>query len=183
MKISIIAAIALALGLSAATTQAITFSYSYSFGSGLVMSGSLDGDQNGNFVENVSNVSVFFNGISIPGSVYTARFTGSSWVSDPIVSFDVNKNNFLFINGDIVGGTQGFDSYFYILNDSVYNNSAAGFSAPLNASGGDFSTQQSRWSLAPARPAAANVPDGGTTVALLGLAMTAVAGIRRKLRL
>jgi hypothetical protein len=57
----------LALVLALGTARGDTFNFSYLFGDGLLVTGSLDGTANGNFVENVTNVSVFFDGNALTG--------------------------------------------------------------------------------------------------------------------
>ena len=96
--------------------SALTFAYSYSFNNGLVMSGTLEGNLVGDVVNNVANVSVFYNGVPMPGTVFTARYTISGWVNGPIVSFDITKNNFLFANSDIANNDNTLNSYFFIID-------------------------------------------------------------------
>jgi hypothetical protein len=121
--------LALAFGLSAGSAYADSFSFSYLFGDGLSVTGVFGGVANGSFVENVTGVAVSFNGTEMPGSVFTSHFDGASYLSGPVISFDALQNNFIFANSDLANGDFGFDSVFYMLNASVYSDTAVAFSA------------------------------------------------------
>ena len=152
------------LGLSVASARADTFDFSYQFGDGLLVTGSLDGTTNGIFVENVSNVSVFFNGTALPGSsIVTGSYDGSSFVDGPaIVSFDALNNNFLFRSSD-------FDAGFYLVNAAAFLSDTAtayAFTDDLFLVSSEDTNARTGWSLK-----ASNVPDGCTTFLLLILTM------------
>jgi hypothetical protein len=164
--------LAVALGLAAAFSHATLFNYEYTFGDGLVVSGSLDGTQSGNFVENISNVSVFFNGTAMLGTVFTSKYDGSNYLGGPVVSFDATKNNFLLANSDLAAGDFGYDAVFYMLNESVFADTAVAFSTQGFASQ-DWPTASEKWSL--------TVPEGGSTAVLLCAAGVGLALVRRKL--
>lgn len=148
------------LGLALGAARADTFNFSYVFGDGLAVTGSLNGTENGDFVENVTNVSVFFDGNALPGTVFTSRFDGASYLGGPVVSFDALQNNFIFANSDLANGDFGFDSIFYILNASVFSDTALAFSA-LGYASQDDPTVAASWTLSRAA-----VPDQGKTLAL-----------------
>lgn len=141
----------------------ITYDYSYEFSDGTVVSGTLDGTQNGNFVEGISNVSVSVNGTEVIASAYTAQWSGTGWTGVPIVSFDGSANNFLFRNGQ-----SGFP-YFHIVE------SRADLSHPFMVE----ALIPQNWSLSEATTSSP-VPDGGSTAALLALGMAAMTYARRK---
>jgi hypothetical protein len=167
-------ALTLALCSAASLLHATVFNYSYSFGDGLTVSGSLTGSQNGAFVENVANVTLFFNGTEAPGTIYTSKFDSANYVSGPVVSFDALQNNFVFSNSDLAGGDFGYDSLFYILNQSVSDDTAVAFSGVLGFFGSqDLPTVSQSWSLV--EVGATPVPDGGVTIGLLGAAMALLA--------
>lgn len=89
------------MALCTFSAKAGVFDFSYTFGSGDVVSGSLSGTQNGNFVDNVSNVSVFFNGNPFIGNpnLYQPYYAleGCCFLPGaPVISFDANLNNFSF---------------------------------------------------------------------------------------
>lgn len=175
MKITskLILLLAANLGLVAAFAKADAFDYSYLFGDGLSVTGSLEGTLNGNFVENVSNVSVFFNGSAIPGSsVITAGYDGSSFVDGPaVVSFDVLSNNFLFRSSD-------FDVGFYLVNAAVFASNTAtayAFTDDLFLISSEETGARGTWSLK-----AAPVPERASTLVFLGLTMIGLLWQRRK---
>lgn len=161
----------LALGLSAVSSYGTFFSYDYTFGDGLVVSGTMDGTQNGNFVENISNVSVFFNGTAMPGTVFAATYDSADYLSGPVVSFDARQNNFLFMNSDLAAGDFGYDSIFAMFNASVYADTALAFST-LGFASQDWPTARDRWSL--------RVPDSSATIVFVGLTVMGLAWVRRK---
>jgi len=163
----------MALGLTAGSSFGTTFNYSYTFGDGLEVSGTLDGTQNGNFVENVSNVSVFFDGIAMPGTIYASMYDGLNYLNGPVVSFDALQNNFLFATSDLAGGDFAYDSIFYMLNSSVFEDTALAFSsAGVGYASQDFPTFSGSWSL--------TVPDSGSTLVLVALSMGGLAWVRRE---
>jgi hypothetical protein len=165
-------ALALALGLSAVSACADTFRFSYLFGDGLTVTGNFGGVANGNFVENVSGVSVYFNATAMPGSVFTAQFDGASYLSGPVISFNALQNNFVFANSDLTNGDFGFDSIFYMMNASVYSDTAVAFST-LGYASQDDPTMRANWSLV-------QTPEQSSTLALLSLAMVGLVWLRRK---
>lgn len=164
----------LALGLGTGFLRADSYSFSYLFGDGLGVTGSLVGEANGIFVENISDVSVFFDGNAMPGTVFTSQFDGVSYLAGPVVSYDALQNNFVFSNSDLAGGDFGFDSVFYMLNASVFSDTAVAFSS-LGYASEDNPTATASWSLV-------RVPDQGTTVLLLGAVFAALAALQRSLR-
>lgn len=103
--------------MTTVSTKGALFNYSYEFGTGYSVTGSLEGDRNGDFVDNVHSVTVVFNGTPISGTVYTGKRVPGDWVSGPVVSFDASKNNFIFANTDVVGDQYGSDGGegFYML--------------------------------------------------------------------
>ena len=161
----------LALSFSAGFARAEYFSFSYLFGDGLTVTGSFNGDLNGNFAENINGLSVFFNGEAMTGSLFASRFDSGSYFDGPIISFDALQNNFTFANSDFANGDFTYDSVFYILNASVYSDTAVAFSS-LGYASQDDPTVSSSWRLA--------VPDHGSSLALLGLTMLGLLWLRRK---
>lgn len=163
-----------------ASASTITYAYTYTFGDGNVISGTLDGTPIGSVVNNVSNVTILFNGVALSGPVFTSQFDGSSYLAGPIVSFDASLNNFVFSNSDLVGGDFGYDSLFGMLNASVYADTAFGISS-LGFASQDWPTVASRWSLGEkTSPGGETVPDAGATLLYLGLALAILAGFRRR---
>jgi hypothetical protein len=167
--------LALALGLGAGSASATSFTYSYTFGDGQVVSGSLDGTQSGNFIEGVSNVSVFFDGIALLDPVFTAKYdeASSSYLTGAVVSFDALQNNFFFVNSDLAAGDFGFDSIFYMANAADFGGATAVAFSTLGFASQDSPTVSGSWSLTA-------VPEGGATIAFLGMAMVGLAWVRRQ---
>src|SRR5687767_2743039 len=60
----------LTLGLA----RGAVFDFSYTLGDTVVASGSLIGTQNGAFVENITGVSLSFNGSPVAGTIFAAKF-------------------------------------------------------------------------------------------------------------
>jgi hypothetical protein len=170
--IPLLAAVA---GLGIGSAHGTTFDYSYVFGDGLTISGSLDGTQNGLFVEDVSNVTLFFNGVQTPGSVYQASFLDGLYLSDPVISFDAMQNNFFFADTDLAGGDFGYNSIFYLLNGSADSDAAFALSYPLDYFGSqDAPAVAGNWSLT-----ASAVPDRGSNLAMLALAILGLLVVQR----
>jgi len=166
------------LFFGAISARADLFNYSYTFGNPgtpIVVSGSLQGTQNGIFVENVSNMTLFFNGVQAVGTIYGAQeqYSTGFWIAGPVVSFDLSQNNFFFVNRDYLGGETGWDEFFYLTPDSLAYYAYA-YSGPNFLSVGDRSAGQ--WSLTSVN----GVPDAGSTVALLGLSMLGLGFLRRR---
>ena len=163
--------------------------YSYTFSDGLVVSGSFEGTQVGNdingYVDNISDLKVFFNGTPMTGTVYAASWTGELnsdgwWIytSDPVVSFDMAQNNFMFINSDVVDGDNSGNQFFWSPPESLVGAPTAwALDLPLgiNSVDFDFPANASSWSLVDP------VPDGGSTVMLCGMSLAALGLSRRKL--
>jgi hypothetical protein len=95
-----IAAMAAACALTCASANATTFDFSYTFDNGGVLNGSLDGTQDGSFIDNISNVHMTFQGLPFEQSLITASYlpNGSLSLGTPIVSFDAAQNDFAFGN-------------------------------------------------------------------------------------
>jgi hypothetical protein len=167
-----------AVGLMLNAAYGAAFNFSYIFGDGLNISGALSGTQNGLFVDNVSNVTLFFNGVPAPGVIFSSRYDSASpnsYINGPIISFDVTRNNFVFSNSNIASGDFSYNSIFYILNKTVSSfDTAAALSTSLGAFGSqDLPSIARSWSLA-----ASTVPEGGITFALLGAALAGMIWLR-----
>lgn len=185
--------------LSSLHAHAAQYNFSYELSSGGLVSGSLTGTQNGQFVENVSNVSVFFNGNAFTGSTdfYQPYFfvAGCCFVSGaPAISFDGNLNNFLF--SDVAPSTttpvnyftmNGTDKDFYHTGDqsplrtasvwfgNAYVSDVTANSPTYPGANGGFDAN--RWSLTVAAP----VPEPETYAMMLaGLGLLGLMTRRRK---
>ena len=166
----------MALGLAVGSARATTFDFSYTFGdinNPLVVTGSLDGnlDLTGLFVLNVQNVSVFFNGDAMSGTVFTSQYNGNDFFSGPVVSFDATQNNFFFANSDLASGDTTLDSLFSLTNT---DGSATAF-YPLGGTQ-DSPLVAGNWSLT----AVNTVPENSGTFVLFGTGLGFLCWIRRK---
>jgi hypothetical protein len=166
------------LVLAAIPGRALTYEFSYVFGDGLMVTGAFDGTPSGNRVEDISDVSLFFNGAAVPGNVFVSRFDGADYVVGASVSSDASLNDFVFADSDLAGGDFGAltGSFFYFSSLWTGLGSIAGAqSFPLGEEATfDQPLDAGRWSL---RPTA--VPEVSTTAVLLALAALGFAGLRR----
>ena len=142
-------ALLVAVATVSRTTMAATFIYSYTFSSGLVLSGSLEGEPDGaGGVANVRNVTVFFDGASMSGPILTRHFAGhtgvpeTTWADGAVVSFAADGNNLLFANN------LSFDDEFFLISHGSEGHSVAqAYSARLGFYAFDNPTDFSAWSL------------------------------------
>ncbi len=102
----------LALGLTGGSGYADTFIYSYTFDnnyiveppdSTMVVTGAFTGTISGDYVANAGLVSIFFNGVQVPESVYGTLYGGDG---SPVVSVNETQNDFQFQSTD---GTYAFE--------------------------------------------------------------------------
>lgn len=91
------------------SAQAATFDYSYTFDTGQVISGSFTGDQSGQNITDIANITASLNGTPFTGPLYAMSYTGAPNACNSvscfsgtgaIVSFNAQNNNFLFLNTD-----------------------------------------------------------------------------------
>jgi hypothetical protein len=169
--------IAVALLSVTVCSKGTVFDYSYTFGSGDIVSGTLEGSQSGDFVNNVANVTVFFNGTAMSGNVYTARYEPTGYVAGPIVSFDVHKNDLLFANSDFANGDLGAIEFLQIINLNVYGSDLANAIIP-GVGGVTTDLSFGLWSLT--EQPGTSVPDAGSTAAMFGSALVGITLLKRK---
>lgn len=170
---------ALAAGLAAGSLRATTFDFSYIFSDNVtVVTGTLDGtlSADGYYVDNVTNVSLFFNGTAAPGAVTAFKFDGGAFSSGPVVSFDVSKNDFIFASSAWSDLDFSSDSLFMFYISPV-DGSAFTYYLPTG-SAQDFPPVQASWSLS--QSASAAVPDQGTTLGLIALSLIGLGSLRRR---
>lgn len=185
MKLPTKTLLTLILGLSSVASYGTTFDYSYTFAgniftsiAGDVVSGSFEGDVNGNFVENISNVSVFVDGVAMTGTFFSAGFYPDGpqepWGGPAIVSFDAAQNNFGFFNSP---GT--FYSGFYMIHGQNWSEVAKSFLGTITRY--DTPVATANWSLTARTSGTQSVPDGGNMAMMLGGGLVClVAAGRRK---
>jgi|SRR5882672_4142958 len=174
-----------ALGLCATSAKADLFNFSYTFADASVVSGSFAGTASGVYVDNISDVSVFWNGIPFsgnPGLQHMGLNTGGSF--DPsmpaVVSTDASLNNFLF--ADIYPTYFGTTNSFYMVSHGTF--SSAEVWRGFGGAPGSFDPviDPSRWSLTNVSAVTA-IPEPETYAMLLaGLGFLGFMARRRNLK-
>ena len=144
----------------------------------------MDGTRSGDYVNNVSNVSLTINGNSV-GPVDVWDYYGDVYYS---VSFNATLNNFWFVEE----GT--WDGYTYSGGNYAYGFALIGSAITTNRAlnhGNDYDYVQDLSNSVPGTPLPGGtmndswslnaVPDTGSTAALLGAGVVALAFARRRL--
>ena len=167
-------AVALLATLSGAAQADSVFDFSYTFADGLVLKGSLDGTQSGQFVTNVSNVNINFNGTAFSGTLLGGTFDQTAGSFDftkaPVVSFNASQNNFIFSDATDPAAASNF---FYFVNGTTPSGlsnqelSVANIHVILNNADFD-SPGAGTWSMTPV-PLPAALPLLLSGLGLLGL--------------
>jgi hypothetical protein len=168
-----------------------SFSYSYAFSNSIGLSGTAEGTLTGNqigdsstgYVADVVVQSLFVNGKEITGPLFNATYddASSSWVNGAVVSFDLNKNNFVFSDSDFTTGNANGMGFFYItagLDTPNQSNQALAYFAP-DPYQFDMDLLDGVWSLT---NTSSNVPEGGISPFLLASTMLGLVALRRKFR-
>ncbi len=169
----------LALG-AALAANATVFEYSYAINDGhgytALISGGFTGNIDGNFVKDLSDVTVFINGHQIGGTIYTAGYDYSYGASFPaMVSFDVSQNNFLFINSNVQANDWDSTGFFSITAGDYFGNQAVAYLQTPFQNVYESPLVQSHWKLT-----ALSTPDSGPTLLMFGAALTGLAWFRRR---
>ncbi|MGZ3239028.1 MAG: PEP-CTERM sorting domain-containing protein [Burkholderiaceae bacterium] len=163
------------------SANAATYDFSYTFGDSSSITGSLSGNLNGSFVENISNVHVFLNGTEFSGApLFSAAWNTATHDWDntigAVVSTNAALNNFIFADTNIPTDYNA-SNYFYFVNDPA----AIGHEAfAVNYNTGDTAldnpARNASWSLV-----AAPVPEPATYATLItGLVLLGVTLRRRR---
>lgn len=124
------------------------FEYSYHFGDDTSVSGTLTGDVNVNYVENVNNVTLTFNTTTLRQTFYSVGLYNLSWSGDAIVSFDASLNNFLFTDAENYPSSTDYTAFFEIINIPEYNlHRARAYSDSLAVNTSDRPIVSNHWRL------------------------------------
>jgi hypothetical protein len=179
-----VAAAVISLSATFAAQASTLYDYSYTFGSGAKVTGSFDGDADGNIISNLSNITAYVDGVALSGSgsLYASHSTSNTfkgWSSGGgIVSFDGTENNFLFIDSNYPVDQFFTNFVFMIPYDGSNTNYAVASTENFNVLSIDF-TSAGYTPYSSGRWAVTAVPEP-TSVALLGLGLFGFAASRCK---
>jgi len=175
------AALAAASFLLAMNAHATVFSFSYTFGDSSTITGTLRGDAAGDYVNNISDVHVVFDGTAFSGVSFAGSYDPMTqqWgaAGSAVVSTHAELNNFILADAD-PNGVGVVNNYFYFINDPAYGQEvfAANYNLPAMPVALD-NPAAGTWSLV-AEPAA--VPEPSSIALTLGaLGMLGIARGRR----
>jgi len=161
-------------------SNTFTFSYDFSLTPGYhsIVSGTFDGTRNGEYVDGLSNLTVFFAGVRMPNEVCAVNTDDAS---PAIVSFDENLNNFVFSNWDPRTESRS-SSYWYFEQAPGSGNAdswaeadygllaSLGLSSAMPGAYWDSKQLLPTWTLTEATA----VPDTGASALLLILGLAAL---------
>jgi hypothetical protein len=127
MKSLFRAALAASALLFVVNAHATVFSFSYTFADQSTVTGTLNGNAAGDYVNNISDVHVFFNNTEFSGSLFQAGYDATTHqfeaAGNAIVSTRAELNNFIFADAD-PAGTDLISNYFSFTNDATQGREA-----------------------------------------------------------
>jgi len=154
-------AAALCAVLTSGAVHASTIDFSYIFADGLQLTGSLTGTLNGAFVDDISNMTVDFNGSTFSGPLYVGTFNAATNSYDyssgaAVLSTNATLNNFIIADSNDPQGN-GVTNYFYFVNGTTPSGSGTQEVFAVNTNTGDIDLANpasgfaaGTWSLTPA---------------------------------
>jgi hypothetical protein len=179
-KLLTTAALLAGFATGAANADQTTFDFTYNFTDGEMVTGSFQGLQNGNLINNVDNIEIAFNGVQFIGPLVVAGWnpTTLNWDSAPVVSTVATMNNFVFADADFstVIGQNSWSNEFYFTNDATYGTqvSAVNLNALTNNAATDYALGTWTVTAVAAVPVPAALP-----LMVSGLGVLLAAGRRR----
>lgn len=162
---------ALATGalLCAMHANATVYAFSYTFADQSAITGTLEGNAAGDYVDNITNLHVLFNGTGFDGALLAAGYDSTTGqfgaAGSAVLSTRAELNNFIFADQDPTGAAQPAN-YFYFINDPASGREtfAVNYNQPDIAAALD-NPAQGTWSLA---AQAAEVPEPSSIALVLG---------------
>ncbi len=195
MRFSILPALLVAtlFVASGRISYATTFDFSYKFDTGDVISGSFTGNQSGQNVTDIANISAYLNGMSFTGPLSAMSYTEvGNMCNDEscfsgtgaVISFNPLNNNFLILNTDSPHDfvTLNYTNVFYIIpyGGGYYGGAEATSYFHPPSTFIDYDNQHyipANWSLTAVSP----VPEPSTwAMMILGFAGIGFMACRRK---
>jgi|GEM_PF-1497672 len=141
-------------------SHATVFDFSYVFQAGYgddrgisptTITGSFNGEQEGNYVTHLSDIKVAIEGREFSQNLISVLYspaTGTPWdfSQEGQVSFDVMQNNFMFVNAEYAS-TGSFINYFYITSDPAIQRQASNDNSGYSYGFDDNSLNNQSWKL------------------------------------
>jgi hypothetical protein len=177
MKSLFRAALATSALLLSMHAHATAFSFSYTFADQSAVTGTLQGDLAGDYVNNISDLHVFFNHVAFTGPLLAAGYDSAiqdfSAAISPVLSTNAALNNFIFADQDIASAS----NYFYFINLPAYGQEAFAVNYKMDTGTSALDHPAAgAWSLV---AQSAEVPEPSSIFLVLG-ALSVMAVARRR---